>query len=351
MKKLTKIVLILTLLVLAVVAVSPLVLNGSSTNPCSIGRHPSYYQYLDILEGDSGNQIPPVLNVDQTVTVKVVVLNDVNTDIYSTMTSVSLTLRSVYGHFTVNTATSDIGTLPAGTAIATWQITGTSDGYDYLEIRATGYNSHGRCYFSDSYEPFQLITVGSPTGPTPSLPTPTPAPPSTPAPSTSQPSSSTSVQTSTPTPTTNPSNTPQPSSSPSTNQTALTIELISPTQGEHLPLNSKQTIQWQASGGTSTLKVKLEYIINNQQWTTLATNLPANGTYQWTTPDTASTTAIRATVQDSSATAQSTSTTTSFEVETTQPFDWTIIAIPAAIVVVLVIAVVVMIKMRAKKPV
>jgi hypothetical protein len=348
LKKLTKIVLILTLLVLAVVAVSPLVLSRSS-EPCA-RCHSSrgYYQYLDIIEGDSGNQIPSTLAVEQTANVKVVIQNEVDSPRYTDLSSVSLTLRSVFGHFQVSSPTYSIGSLSPGTATATWQITGTSEGYDYLDIQASGYNSHFSCYFSDSYSPTQLITVGSPTGTPPPLPTPTPAPP-TPTP-TIPPSSTTSTQTSTPAPTTNPSNTPQPSTSPSTNQTELLIELISPTQGAHLPLNSKQTIQWQATGGIGTLKVKLEYIINNQQWTTLATDLPASGNYQWTTPDTVSTTAIRATVQDSSTTVQSTSTTTSFEVETTQPFDWTIIAIAAAIVVVLVIVVVVVIKMRAKKP-
>jgi hypothetical protein len=343
LKKITKTMLILTLLVIAAVAVSPLVLSRSNEPCASCHSSKGYYQYLDILEDDSGNQIPTTLSVTQTVTVKVVVQNEVNSPRYTDLSSVSLTLRSIYGHFQVSSPTYSVGGLSPGTATATWQITGISDGYDYIDIHATGYNTHFNCYFSDSYQPAQLIAVGTPTGTPPPLPTPTPAPPSTPAPSTPQPSSSTPTQTSTPTPTTNPSNTPQPSTSAAT----LSMELTSPTQGAHLPTNSKQTIQWQANGGSGTLKVKLEYIINNQQWTILATDLPASGSYQWTTPDTASTCAVRATVQDS---ASQQSTTNSFEVEKAEAFDWIIIAAAGAVAVVLIVVFVVVFKMRAKKP-
>jgi hypothetical protein len=344
LKKITKIMLILTSLVIALVVVSPLVFSRSNEPCASCHSSRGYYQYLDILEGDSGNQIPTTLSVTQTVTVKVVVQNEVNSPRYTDLSSVSLTLRSIYGHFQVSSPTYSVGGLSPGTATATWQITGTSDGYDYLEIKATGYNNHFNCYFSDAYSPSQPITVGTPTGTPPPLPTPTPAPPTTPAPSTPQPSLSTPAQTSTPATTTNPSNTPQPTTSPAT---TLSIELVSPTQGAHLPTASKQTIQWQASGGSGTLKVKLEYIITNQQWITLTTDLPASGSYQWTTPDTASTCAVRATVQDS-ATQQS--TTTSFEVEKAAAFDWTIIAVAGTVAVVLVVVVIIVFKMRAKKP-
>jgi hypothetical protein len=344
LKKITKIVLILTLLVVAVVAVSPLTFSVSN-DPCArchSSRHP-YSQYLDILEGDTKNQVPTILNLNEPKTVTVVVQNLDDVDMFSTLTQVSLTLSSSFGHFKVSNPTYTITNMPVGTATATWQITGNSDGYDYLTIQATGYNSHGNSYFYDSYSPIPLITVGSPTGTPPPLPTPTPAPPSTPAPATPQPSSSTPTQTSTPAPTTNPSNTPQPSTSPST---TLSIELISPAQSAHIPPNSKQTIQWQATGGSGTLKVKLEYIINNQQWITIATDLPASGSYQWTTPGTASTCAVRATVQD--ATTQQ-STTNSFQLENIPAFDWTIPIVIGAVAAVLIIAFVVF-KLRAKKP-
>ncbi len=334
--------LVLTLLVIALVVVSPLVLSRSNEPCASCHSSKGYYQYLDILEGDSGNQLPSTLSVDQTFTVKVVIQNDVNAPRYTELSSVSITLRSVFGHFQVSNPTYSISNMPSGTATATWQITATSEGYDYLDIRASGTNQHYGS-FSDSYSSLPLVTIGSPTGTPPPLPTPTPAPP-TPTPTT-QPSSP--AQTSTPTPTNTPSATAQPSSSPSTSQTTLTIELKSPTQSAHLPAASKQTIQWQANGGSGTLKVKLEYIMKNQEWITLATDLPASGSYQWTTPDTASTCAVRATVQDS---ASQQSTTTSFEVEKAAAFDWTIIAVAGTVAVVLVIVVIIVFKMRAKKP-
>ncbi len=345
MKKVTIIVLIVSLAVLGLVFSPPTL--SISNNPCqSCHSSEGYYQYLDILEGDSGNQIPSTLSVDQTITVKVVVLNDVNTATYSTMNGVSLTLSSANGHFKVTNPTYTIGSLPSGTTTATWQITGTSDGYDYLNIQATGYNTHGNCYFSDTYSPYPLITIGQPTGTPEPFPTPTP-PASTPTPTQS---TSTPAPTSTATLTNTPSTSTQPSASPSTTQTTLSIQITAPTQGEHLPIGSKQTIQWQATGGTSTLKVKLEYIINNKQWITLATDLPGSGSYQWTTPDMASTCAIRATIQDSSSSVQSASTITSFEVEEAQGIDWITITIVAAVVTVLLAAVFVVVKMRAKKP-
>lgn len=335
------------MLIIAAVAVSPLTLSVS-TDPCArchSSRHP-YAQYLDILEGDTGNQIPAVLNLSETKTVKVAIQNYDDVEMFSTLSQVSVTLSSTFGHFQVSNPTYSISNMPVGTAIATWQITGTSDGYDYLTIQATGFNSHASCNFYDSYSSYPLVTVGQVTGTPPPYPTPTPAQP-TPTP-TSQPS--TPAQTSTPTPTNTPSTSTQPSATPSTTQTELSIELTSPTQGIHWSTNSKQTIQWQANGGTGTLKVKLEYIINSQEWFTLATDLPASGSYQWTTPDTPSTCAIRATVQDASTSVQSNSATTSFEVEKPQMFDLTTVAIIAVVVVGLLVAVFVVYKMRAKKP-
>jgi hypothetical protein len=211
LKKATKIVLILTLIVVGLVF-SPLTLSVSN-EPCeSCHRSRGYYQYLDILESDSGNQLPTSLNVNQTVTIKVVVRNDVNSPRYTELSSVSLTLRSVFGHFQVSNPTYSISNMPAGTATATWQVTATSEGYDYLDIQASGINSHYSS-FSDSYSPTPLITIGSPTGTPPPLPTPTPAP-STPTP-TSQPSSTTA-----PSSTVSPTNTPTTSTPTSSAPTA-----------------------------------------------------------------------------------------------------------------------------------
>jgi len=214
LKKITKIVLVVTLVVLALVF-SPLTFSRSN-EPCQRCHGSSYYQYLDILEGDSGNQIPSTLAVGQTVTVKVVVSNDVNTATYSTL-SVSLTLSSANGHFTVDHPTYSISSMPAGTATATWQITGTSDGYDYLVIQATGINSHFSS-FSDSYSSPPLIRVGQPTG--------TPEPIQTPTTPASTPTPTQSTSTPAPTQTTAPTNTTsnQPTASPTPTQTTSTTQ-------------------------------------------------------------------------------------------------------------------------------
>jgi hypothetical protein len=229
LKKLTKIVIVVTLVVLALIF-SPVTWSVSN-EPCQRCHNSRYYQYLDILEGDSGNQIPSTLNVDQTVTVKVIVFNDVNTATYSTLSSVSLTLSSANGHFKVDNPTYTISSMSAGTATATWQITGTSDGYDYLTIQATGYNSHFSCSFSDSYSLPPLITIGSPTGTPQPIQTPTPP---TPTPTQSQPTF-TPAPTSTATPTNTPSTSNQPTPSPTPTQTTPSTQITTPTQNPTTP--------------------------------------------------------------------------------------------------------------------
>ena len=171
---------------------------SQSTNPCS-SCHGGYYQYLDILEGNAANQLPTTLNVGQTATVSVVVQNNVNTASYTALSSVSLTLNSQNGHFTVSVPTFSVGTLQKGTTTATWQITGVSAGPDVLVISASARNSHQNRAFQDTYSPSPAVTVAGP-APTPT-PTPVPTPSPTPTPSR------------TPTPT--PAPTPRPTTSPS----------------------------------------------------------------------------------------------------------------------------------------
>jgi flagellar basal body-associated protein FliL len=238
LKKLTVIVLILTLTVLALVF-SPLTFSRSNEPCTSCHSSKGYHQYLDILEGDRGNQLPSTLNVNQTVTVKVVIQNEVNSPIYTDIGSVSLTLRSTFGHFQVSNPTYSVGTLKPGTATATWQITATSEGYDYLDIQASGYNSHYSA-FSDAYSPAQLLTVGSPTGTPPPFPTPTP-PTYTPTPS--QPSS-TPAPTSTVNPTNTPSTTNQQTPSPSTTQTAPSTQTTLPTQTTTPDVEEPEAFDW-----------------------------------------------------------------------------------------------------------
>lgn len=149
-------VLTVALIICVSVFLSPVF--SQSTNPCG-SCHGGYYQYLDILEGNSGNSLPTTLKVGQTSTVTVVVENRVNTARYTDLSGVSLTLTSQNGHFSVATPTYNVGTLPKGTATATWQITGVSAGADALVIAASGRNSHQSLSFSDSYSPSTSIDV------------------------------------------------------------------------------------------------------------------------------------------------------------------------------------------------
>jgi hypothetical protein len=116
---------------------------------------------LDILEGDVRNHLPVTIRVGENRNVTVVVQNIANTPTNAVMSSVSLTLRSQNGHFTVKTATYNVPGLPqwGTTATATWQITGVSSGTDALLISAAAYNPHPGISFADAYSPAQLIVV------------------------------------------------------------------------------------------------------------------------------------------------------------------------------------------------
>ena len=144
---------------------------SASTSQCG-ACHAGYNQNLDILEGNAANQLPTTLSVGQTATVTVLIENSVNTATYTALSSVSLTLSSANGHFTVSAPTYTIGTLQKGTATATWQITGVSAGTDTFVIAATAKNSHQSLSFQDTYSPAPAITIQSPA----STPSPTPIP-------------------------------------------------------------------------------------------------------------------------------------------------------------------------------
>jgi hypothetical protein len=174
-----------------------------STNQCST-CHPgllpgNYNQQLDIVEGNSQNQIPTNLQVGQTQTVTVVIQNINNAAKYNQFTSVSLTLSSQNGRFSVSTPTVNIATLSTGTSTATWQITGVSEGSDALIISASATNTHNNLKFSDNYSPNPSINIAA-------VPTPTPAPTLIPTPDPTATPSPTPVPTAvaTPIPTTNP---------------------------------------------------------------------------------------------------------------------------------------------------
>ncbi len=165
--KTSYLVLTFTLVIVGSILLSPVL--SASTNVCG-SCHGGYYQYLDILEGNGGNALPATITVGQSSTVTVVVENRINAGRYTSLSSVSLTLTSQNGRFTVSTPTYNIGTLSAGTASATWQITGTSAGPDALVITANGRNSHQGLSFSDRYSPSPSISIQAAQPPPPPPP-------------------------------------------------------------------------------------------------------------------------------------------------------------------------------------
>ena len=196
--------------------------DSASANQCS-PCHPgllstTYNQQLDIVEGNSQNQIPTNIQVRQTQTVTIVIQNINDATRYNQLTNVAVTLSSQNGHFSVNTPTFNIATLSTGTSTASWQITGVSAGSDSLLISASALNTHNNLKFSDGYSPSPSITIAASSTPTPApTATPTPTPTQTPVP--------TAIQTATPTPQTTPSPTPIP-----TPTTSPTLPPTAPTQ-------------------------------------------------------------------------------------------------------------------------
>jgi hypothetical protein len=208
------------LIVVAIIVVASIFLSpvfSQSTSPCS-SCHGGYYQYLDILEGNAANQLPATLNVGETATVTIIVENNANTALYTALSSVSLTLKSQSGHFTVNVPTFSIGALQKGTATATWQITGVSAGSDALVISANARNSHQNLQFQDTYSPSPAINVAGLTATPIPTASPTPSPTQVPTPS----------PTLTPTPTLAPAPSPTPGTTISPTQTPTLMPIPTP---------------------------------------------------------------------------------------------------------------------------
>ena len=144
---------------LVVIAFSPFIVPQSN-NPCSGCHGSNYHQYLDVLEGDAQNVLPPELNDSEISTIAVMVKNICNTAKYNVMTSISVTLSSQNGSFGAQVATYNVGSLnPGQTAKATWKIYPIARGWDKLVISASGYNSHYACSFTDHYSPTPDIFV------------------------------------------------------------------------------------------------------------------------------------------------------------------------------------------------
>ena len=157
---------------------------STSSNPCSTCHAAKgYSQTLSV----TFSQAPPTLTVGQTATINAKVKNTVLiATTNNVMSSVSATLKSLSGHFTVSTATVNAGSLASGrTASVSWQITAVSAGTDTFSVSASGINTHYSSYtFSDSVSAStSIVTASSPT-PVPTS-TPTPASSSTPTPTSS----------------------------------------------------------------------------------------------------------------------------------------------------------------------
>lgn len=204
---------------------------------------------LDIVESSSQNIIPSSIQVGQTQAVTIVIENINNAPRNNLLSSVTVTLASQNSHFSVNTPTYNVGTLPTGMATATWKITGVSQGSDVLLISASATNTHENLQFSDNYSSSSSITVmpnsnpGSTPTPT-SIPTPTPTPTDSPSPTANPTTTRTPTQTQTATPkptyTKTPVSTPNshltaaPTTQPSSNPTSLTPQ---PGQNSQPPPN------------------------------------------------------------------------------------------------------------------
>ncbi len=214
-----------------------------SSNQCSSCHGSTYNQQLDILEGNSQNILPSTIMVGQTASVAVAIQNINNAPpLYNQFSSVTATLSSQSGHFSVSNPNFNIGKMPTGTSIATWQITGVSQGSDVFLISSSAKTIHENLHFSDVYSPSLSITItfNPDLTPTPT-PAPTTIPTSTPMPSPTPPSPSnptakhTPTQTQTPTqqPTNSPyTQTPTPTSNSNPSATPIT-QSPSPTSYSH----------------------------------------------------------------------------------------------------------------------
>lgn len=156
MKRASYLVVIVAVAVILSVCLSQTL--GKSGNPC-ISCHSTFYQYLDILEGDDRNQIPTTVKVGETRNVTVVVQNLCNAFMYTSLSNVSVALQSQNGRFAVENPTFAIGDFPVGEKTVTWMISGVSAGEDTFLITVQGINVHNRLSFSDSYSPAPPVTI------------------------------------------------------------------------------------------------------------------------------------------------------------------------------------------------
>jgi hypothetical protein len=198
-KKHTASYFILAVSIVIVISLFAAPASSISSNQCSSVHGSLYNMQLDIVEGSSQNVIPSSIQVGQTQEVTVIIENVNNAPRNNLFSSVTVTLTSQNGRFYVNTPTYNVGSLPTGTATATWKITGVSQGLDVLSISASATNTHEKIQFSDSYSPSSSITVTPNSNPG-STPTPTPTPTDSSSPTATPITTNTPTQTQTPTP-------------------------------------------------------------------------------------------------------------------------------------------------------
>jgi hypothetical protein len=321
LKKASYIILLVALAIVVLLILSPGTF-GRSNNPCSSGPgcHGSqYYQYLDVLEGESA--IPSTINLGEAKMVSIVIENSANTAIFTALNDVYVTLSSRNGYFSVGVPRYDIGLMTIGKKTTTWQITGISDGYDSLVIAVHGENAHKTISISDSYS--SSIVVGQPTS-TPT-PDPTTAPTLTPTP-TQQPN-----LTPTPAPSSSPDQSSTPKPTPATTS-QLAIQFTSPVHGEQWVAGTIRSIEWNANGGTKPLTVTLEFstVGNDGPWTPIATGISNNGSLTWKTPN-ATTLYVRAVITDSANPPQTASTVSKVEIKGANA-EFPLILIPAMLI-------------------
>ena len=129
----------------------------------------------------------------------------------------------------------------------------------------------------------------------------------------------------------------------------MQIQLLSPTQSDKWPPQSNHTIEWSSSGGKEPLNVTLEYSFsgNDSTWVTIATNLPSNGSLNWTTPSVNQNYYVRASAKDSSSPIQTTSTTAQVIGSQTAGSQLPILPVVAAVLAtIIVLTAVVLLKRR-----
>jgi hypothetical protein len=103
--------------------------------------------------------------------------------------------------------------------------------------------------------------------------------------------------------------------------------------GEQWAAGTTRSIKWNANGGTEPLTIMLEYSTSsaNGPWTTIATDIPNNGSLTWKTPTTTSKVYIRVVVTDAANQPQTASTISSVEI--TQGYaEFPLILVPAILI-------------------